>query len=95
MEQSFFEQEIVKKMHPEKVAVLKELDQASKGKNLKDAAPLIIQANQRLKSKNLAFSKEESELLIDILSQDMSMQEKTKLEMMKKMIKIVRMVLED
>ena len=87
MEQSFFEQEIVKKMHPEKVAVLKELDQASKGKNLKDAAPLIIQANQRLKSKNLAFSKEESELLIDILSQDMSMQEKTKLEMMKKMIK--------
>lgn len=84
MSQSIFEQyEIFKTMHPMKVQIMKELAENMKGKQMKDAAPYIMGATNRLKQNNLSFTPEETAVLIEILSQGMSPQEKAKVEMMK------------
>ena len=65
---------------------MKELVQNMQGKQMKEAAPLLMAAASRLKNHNLSFTPEESSLLIEILTKDMSPQEKEKVEMMKKII---------
>lgn len=88
MDQSIFEQyEIFKTMHPKKVEIMKELAENMKGKQMKDAAPLLISATNKLKQYNLSFTSEESAVLIEILSQGMSPQEKARVEMMKNVLR--------
>lgn len=72
---------------PRKLAILVDLANESQGKPLEQSLPYIMNANSKLKAQNLSFSPEESSLLIDILSQGMSSQDKKKLEMMQKMMK--------
>ncbi len=87
MSQSIFEQyDIFKTMHPIKIQIMKELVQNMQGKQMKEAAPLLMAAASRLKNHNLSFTPEESSLLIEILTKDMSPQEKEKVEMMKNII---------
>ena len=88
MSQSIFEQyDIFKTMHPVKIQVMKELAEDMKGKEMKDAAPLLMAATSKLKSHNLSFSPQESAVLLEILTKDMNPQEKAKVEMMKNMIR--------
>lgn len=88
MSQSIFEQyDIFKTMHPVKIQVMKELAEDMKGKEMKDAAPLLMTATSKLKSHNLSFSPEESAVLLEILTKDMNPQEKAKVEMMKNVIR--------
>lgn len=83
---SFLNHEVFRNMEPEKLQIMKELEQSAKGKQLKDTAPLLMSASQKLKEKNMSFSPEETAILIEILSHDMSPEEKSKVEMMKKMV---------
>ncbi len=88
MSQSIFEQyDIFKTMHPVKIQVMKELVESMQGKNMKDAAPLLMSATSKLKSHNLSFTPEETTVLLEILTKDMSPQEKAKVEMMKNVVK--------
>lgn len=86
MDMSFLNHKVLKNMEPEKIQIMKELEQAAKGKQLKDTAPLIMSANQKLKDKNMSFSAEETAILIEFLTDDMSPEEKAKVEMMKKVV---------
>lgn len=88
MSQSIFEQyDIFKTMNPIKIQVMKELVENMKGKQMKDAAPLLIAASNKLKSNNLSFTPEEASVLMEILTKDMSPQEKAKVEMMKNIVR--------
>lgn len=88
MSQSIFEQyDIFKTMHPVKIEVMKELAENMKGKELKDAAPLLMAATKKLKQHNQSFTQEEIRVLMEILTKDMSPQEKAKVEMMKNIIR--------
>lgn len=87
MDMSFFENETLKKMNPEKIEIMKELAEAAEGKDLKETAPLIMRANQKLNAKNMSFTKEETTVLLDLLTRNMSPAEKAKVEMMKKIVK--------
>lgn len=88
MSQSIFEQyDIFKTMHPVKLQVMKELVDGMNGRAMKDAAPLLMTAMNRLKGHNLSFTSEETKILLEILTKDMSPQEKAKVEMMKKVVK--------
>lgn len=88
MSQSIFEQyDIFKTMHPVKIQVMKELVKSMQGKSMKDAAPLLMSATSKLKSHNLSFTPEETTVLLEILTKDMSPQEKAKVEMMKNVVK--------
>jgi hypothetical protein len=71
---------------PRKLAILVDLANESEGKPLEQSLPFIMNANAKLKAQNLSFSKEENELLIEVLSKDMSPQDRMKLDMMKRMI---------
>lgn len=88
MSQSIFEQhEIFKTMHPVKLQVMKELVEGMEGKSMKDAAPLLMNATSKLKSHNMSFTPQETTILLEILTKDMSPQDKAKVEMMKNVVK--------
>lgn len=88
MSQSIFEQyDIFKTMHPVKIQVMKELAESMQGKSMKDAAPLLMAATSKLKNHNLSFTAEESTVLLEILTKDMSAQDKAKVEMMKNVVR--------
>lgn len=88
MSQSIFDEyDIFKTMHPLKIQIMKELAEKMKGKQMKDAAPLLMAATSQLKAQNLSFTSEESSVLLEILTKDMSPQEKAKVEMMKNVVK--------
>lgn len=88
MNQSIFEQyDIFKTMNPIKVQVMKELADNMQGKEMKDAAPLLMAASSKLKAHNLSFTPEETSVLLEILTKDMSPQEKAKVEMMKNVVR--------
>ena len=88
MSQSIFEQyDIFKTMHPVKIEVMKELAENMTGKELKDAAPLLMAATKKLKQHNQSFTQEEVRVLMEILTKDMNPQEKAKVEMMKNLIR--------
>lgn len=82
-----FNEEIFRNMDPAKVEIMKELAFKSQGRNLKEVAPILMSTMQQMKDKNLSFTRQESDYLIDILTKDMSSEERTKVEMMKKIIK--------
>ena len=82
----FDEYDIFKTMHPVKLQVMKELAENMQGKSMKDAAPLLMAATTKLKNHNLSFSPEESKVLLEILTRNMSPQEKAKVEMMKNVV---------
>ena len=88
MEQSIFEKyDIFKTMHPIKLQVMKELADNMKGKEMKEAAPLIVAASNKLKQHKLSFTPEATTILLEIMTKDMSPQEKAKVEMMKNIVR--------
>ncbi len=78
---------IYQNMHPVKVQIMKELEEKSKGKEMKQVMPLIMEAMQKLKENQLSFSQEEVAILLGILTKDMTPEEKQRVEMMKKMVR--------
>ena len=66
---------------------MKELAEQMEGKALKDAAPVIMAASNKLKQQGKSFTPEETALLLEILTKDMTPQEKAKVEMMKSMMR--------
>lgn len=71
---------------PRKLAILVELVNELEGKTLDKALPHLVAANKKLKEENLSFSKDENELLVEILGKNMSSKEKKQFEMMKNII---------
>lgn len=83
----FEEYDIFKTMHPVKLQVMKELVENMQGKQTKEAAPYLMAAMSKLKAHNLSFSPEEVKILMEILTKDMTPQEKAKVEMMKEVVR--------
>lgn len=79
--------DVFKNMHPVKLQIIQELEAKSKGKDMKSTAPLLMDAMQKLKAHNLSFSQEEVSVLMEVLTKDMSKEEKQRVEMMKQVVK--------
>lgn len=79
--------DILKNMHPMKVQIIKELEKKAAGKGVKSMMPLIMEAMQKLKANNLSFSQEEVSVLLEIMTKDMSSEEKQRVEMMKQVVR--------
>lgn len=79
--------DILKNMHPMKVQIIKELEKKAAGKGMKSMMPLIMEAMQKLKANNLSFSQEEVSVLLEIMTKDMSSEEKQRVEMMKQVVR--------
>ncbi len=88
MSQSIFDDnDVFKNMNPLKVQVMRELVEDVKGKSMRETAPLILAAMQKLKNKGLSFNAEETAVLMEVLTRDMSPGDKAKVQSMKNILK--------
>ncbi|MFV0342841.1 MAG: hypothetical protein ACK5JH_08090 [Anaerocolumna sp.] len=76
----------MKNIDARKLAILVDLANEAEGKAPDKALPLLIKANAQLKAMNLSFTSEESDLMVKILTKDMSSSDKQKVDMIKKMM---------
>jgi len=76
----------MKNIDPRKLAVLMELVKEAQGKPIDKLIPLILSANKKLQAQNLSFTKDESEVLIEILTKNMSPKERARFEMLRKLM---------
>ncbi|MFU0826780.1 MAG: DUF1778 domain-containing protein [Lachnoclostridium sp.] len=76
----------MKNIDARKLAILVDLANEAEGKPADKALPLLIKANAKMKALGLTFTQEETDLMIEILTQDMTSAEKQKLEIIKKLI---------
>ncbi len=72
-----------KNMHPLKLKVMTDLIQATEGKPIAQSLPALLSAKQQLNALGLSFSQEETSLLIDAVSNNLSPENKSKLDAMK------------
>lgn len=76
----------LKNIDPRKMLILLELMREAEGKPLEQVLPLLVNTNKKLQQQNLTFTKEESEIMIDILTKQMTPKEKMQFEMMKRVM---------
>lgn len=86
MDFSFLNHESLKNMNPKKVQILKELAEKTEGKADKEIASLLLETMKKMQKENLTFTKEESAVMMEILTRNMSPAERAKVDMMKKMM---------
>lgn len=75
---------------PRKVAILLELAKEAEGKPMDKLLPMLMNANKRLQEQNLTFTKDESDILMEMLSKNLSPKEKMQFEMFKNMMSSTR-----
>lgn len=76
----------MKNIDARKMAILMELANEAEGKPADKSLPLLMKANAQLKAMGLTFSSDEADLMVDILTKDMSPAEKQKVDMIKRMM---------
>jgi hypothetical protein len=74
------------KMDPRKLIILMELMKEAEGKSMDKMLPLIINTNKKLQDQNLAFTKDESDLMMEVLTKNMSPKDKAQFEMLRSMM---------
>ncbi len=73
-------------MDPAKKLIIEELISKSTGKGINETANLIMTSMALMRKKNVSFTKEEADLLLNVMMRDMSEAEKARLNMMKNML---------
>lgn len=76
----------LKNIDPRKLAILLELMKEADGKPMDKILPLLMSTNKKLQQQNLSFSKDESEIMLEILTKNMTPKEKQQFEMIKMMM---------
>lgn len=76
----------MKNIDVRKLAVLVDLINEAEGKPLDKSLPILLKANTKLKAMNLSFTPSETDLVLEILTNDMSPTEKQKFQTMKTMM---------
>jgi hypothetical protein len=76
----------LKNVDPRKLAILLDLVKEAEGKPMDKLVPLLVNTNKRLQQQNMTFSKDESEIMIEILTKNMTPKEKQQFEMIKKIM---------
>lgn len=74
-------------MDPVKKTIVEELLERSKGKHLNESSGVIMAAIMKLREKKMSFTPEETDVLMNELTRDMTQKEIAKVDMMKQMIK--------
>ncbi|MBE5929046.1 MAG: hypothetical protein E7267_06725 [Lachnospiraceae bacterium] len=73
-------------MNPAKKLIIEELISKTAGKGINETANLIMTTMTLMRNNNVSFTKEEADLLINVMMRDMNDSEKAKLNLMKSMI---------
>lgn len=73
----------MKNIDPRKMLILMDLIKEAEGKSMDKLLPLIVKTNKKLQEQNLTFTKDESDIMIEALTRNMSPKEKTQFEMLR------------
>ncbi|MDF2944041.1 MAG: hypothetical protein K0S01_2899 [Herbinix sp.] len=76
----------LKNIDPRKLVILMELMKEAEGKPMDKLVPLLMNTNKKLQEQSLSFSKDESDIMMDLLAKNLNPKEKMQFEMMKKMM---------
>ncbi|NLK28158.1 MAG: hypothetical protein GX306_07420 [Clostridiales bacterium] len=76
----------IRNIDPRKLAILLEIMKEAEGKPMDKLIPVIMNANKKLQDQNLNFTKDESDVMIEILSRHLTPREKMQFEMLRKMM---------
>lgn len=76
----------LKNIDSRKLAVLIEIMNEADGKSLEKSLPILVNANNKLKEHNLTFTPEETSVIFEILTLNMSADEKLKIQGLKKLL---------
>ena len=76
----------LKNKHPLKREILLRLSNSQSTMTPEQMLPQLMEINKELQKRDLSFSRSESEIVLDVLSEGMSPQEKQKINMIKSML---------
>lgn len=76
----------MRNIDPRKLAILMDVVKEAEGKSMDKLLPLIINTNKKLQDQNLNFTKDESDLMMEILTKNMSAKDKAQFDMLRKMM---------
>ena len=79
----------MKNIHPAKKQILLELSKNSKNLTFDKLLPLMMSTNTKLKSQGLNFTQQETDLITEILSANLSPAERQKFEALRKMMPLM------
>ncbi len=68
---------------PLKLKIIMEIQKKSKNSSMEQLLPEIMKVNQELKRRNMSFSKQETEILLDVIEEGLSPEEKPRFNMLK------------
>ena len=85
-QQELFSTPEFQRLHPLKQQIIKEVAKSSQNTSIEAMVPKILSINKELSRRNLNFTKAESNLMIRILTQDMSPADRQKVEMFMQMM---------
>jgi len=88
MDNSWTNNPKLRNVDPRKMAILTDLMKQAEGKTMEQLIPLLISTNKKLRQQNLTFTKEESQILLDILTKKMSPKEKAQFEIIKQIMSL-------
>lgn len=77
----------LKNIHPKKMEIITNLVKNAEGKPVAQSIPYLMQANKMLQAEGLSFTEEETALIMDILTKDMTAAEKQQVAKMQQLIK--------
>lgn len=83
---SWLHNEALKNVNPQKMEVITQLVKDTDGKPIAQSIPHLMKANQELSKKGLSFTPEETGLIMDILTRDMTAAEKEHVKKMHSLI---------
>lgn len=76
----------LKNVDPRKMAILLDLMKEAEGKPMDKLVPLLVNTNKRLQQQNMAFNKDETDVMMEVLTKNLSPKEKQQFEMIKKVM---------
>lgn len=73
----------LKSIDPVKLKIINEIKRQSQSKTMEQLIPEIMKINKELTRRNMNFTREESSLLMDVIEDSLSPEDKKKFQMLK------------
>jgi hypothetical protein len=80
----------LRNIDPRKMAILLDLMRQAEGKPMEQMLPILMAANKRLQQQNMTFTKDETDVMLEVLTKNMSPKEKAQFEMVRKFMSTMR-----
>lgn len=87
MEVNFFSEDDLRKIDKNKLEIISRMLNDMQNKSGEERIQSLFSFSMEMRAKGLQFTKEESEILIEILKSNMSEREKAKMDMIAEMLK--------